>query len=268
MGNNVASAATWLNTNKTGTVFETATITSDQPNEKHWNLTITMGNTYLTVSTRPSDSLGNDTNHSGRTVWTVAYIRAGSGGGELFLASYSGESNWRNFPCEVSINNIIMTKYGMMIQIRSKTGNNSYAENNPTSLNTPYLLTVNDSNELVIIVPTTYSDNADIIAGYMPSTNEYSSWTGYNSMNFPGFKLYCDGKVNTSFSIKPDVDTPGTIIQNFGDYDTSGNGYYTPYAYYSIKSQVTPDDCASVKNVTLNGYTFITNGRWFIMDDD
>ena len=153
-----------------------------------------------------------------------------------------------------------------MFQIKSHTGNTAYVENNPTSYNTPYLLTVNDSNELVIITTTTYSNNADIIAGYMP--DGYSSWTGYNSMNFPGFRTYCDGKVNTSFEIKPDVNTPGTIIQTFGDYDSSGNGYYTPYAFYTIKSQVTPDDCSTIKTVTLNEYKFVTNGRWFIMDDD
>jgi hypothetical protein len=73
----------------------------------------------------------------------------------------------------------------------------------------------------------------------------------------------------TRVRINPNgLSTYGTMLQNFAGYDTSGNGYYTPFAYYATSTQFTPNDCSALGVVEMNNKRYITNGRWYVQDAD
>ena len=240
----------WFNSHKTGTVFETATFTSTKIDDHDYDLTFTLGEDEVlikawdgTYSKTPSDNKLNVMAFNQTPIINIA----------------TANNNYAN--SDSYLRDVIMCKYGLILGWVTGTGPNSALNTNPYSLHTPLLLTVDNNNNLAVVTP--YSDP---IGGYnIPTT---SIGTNEVSVEILGYCLRtADSEINNP-QIIPTSTGYATSLQRFTTFDSSGNGIYTPFAYYATSTQFIPNNESEVAGIIMNSIRYITNGRWYVQDAD
>lgn len=242
----------WFNTNKVGTVLEnmTASYTQISSTVPEYKTTLTDGTNTLTIETTGESATKSYTTRYGVIIFnseSLVNVRTNSAG---------------NAYLKKTLRNIIMCKNGLILGYGSRAGSNTTIYQNKDSYHTPLLLTVDNNGNLTAIGPYT----ADL-CGYI--TSGYTDRGTYVSVEINGYKMFPSSSPTASSGRILGISSIyATSLQHFTSYDQSGNGYYTPFAYYSIAEQFTPDDQSTVGVVMLDNVKYITNGRWYIRDDD
>ena len=90
-----------------------------------------------------------------------------------------------------------------------------------------------------------------------PNTQDGGQYTGYRAI----LRDSLDYQVNQTPRTNPDFTDIVNMVVGFGDGTTAE----LPYIYASRRSQISSD--GSMEVVTLNGNTYITDGRWFVKDE-
>lgn len=245
---------TWFNTNKTGTVLEnvTASYTQTSSSIPEYKTTFTDGTNTLTIETAGE----SNSKVYGSTTYSVIAFNGTSLVNARFERANSSYYLRRN------LRTSLLCKNGLIIGYGSRAGNNTTTHQNKESYHTPVLLTVDNNGNLTAIGPYT-SD----LCGYL--TSGYTDRGTYVSVEINGYKMFPSSSPTASSGRVLGISSNyATSLQHFTSYDQSGNGYYTPFAYYSIVEQFTPDDQSTVGTVMLDNKKYITNGRWYIQDDD
>ena len=242
----------WFNTNKVGTVLENVTASYEQISNSvpEYKITLTDGTNTLTIETT-----GESASKSYTTQYGVIIFNSVS------LVNVRNSSSTTGY-LKKTLRNTIMCKNGLILGYGSRAGSNTTPHQNTESYHTPLLLTVDNNGNLTAIGPYTTD-----LCGYITSgvTNRGS----YVSVEINGYKMFPSSSPTASSARILGISSIyATSLQHFTSYDQSGNGYYTPFAYYSIAEQFTPDDQSTVGVVMLNNKKYITNGRWYIQDDD
>lgn len=252
---NPSSLVTWLNTNKEGTFLENATITSEQieNNIPKYKMTITFGTDviqFFTWGESSTQSTGDASN------W---YITKFNDTAILKMNPYNGANAQY---CRSLYRTSILSTNGLLIGYTARIGTGSTMYNYKISYHTPLLLTLDNNGNLTAITP-----QVNPICGCLTSgTTDRGS---YMSAEINGY-TFTNNNVpdGTKVILQPSANVYATALQRFTGYDTSGNGYYTPFAYYSTATQFTPNDQSTLGVVMLNNTKYVTNGRWFIKDAD
>lgn len=158
------------------------------------------------------------------------------------------------------VRQVFLCKYGLIMLMACSAYYNASVT---TAVTSPVLLTVDNNNDIVCIGPF-YSPFCGILnsAPHMSASGTRLDVYGYATINTSGDSI-------VRAIIQPNgLSSYGTMLQNFAGYDTSGNGYCTPFAYYATSTQFTPNDCSTLGVVEMNDKQYITNGRWYIQDAD
>lgn len=247
-----ANFVNWFNTNKVGTVLEnvTASYTQISNSIPEFRTTLTDGTNTLTIETSGESGSKTYTTQYGVIIFnsvSLVNVRSSSSGTAYLKKTFRTS---------------ILCKNGLIFGYGSRAGSNTTLHQNTDSYHTPLLLTVDNNGNLTAIGPYTTD-----LCGYLTSgvTNRGS----YVSVEINGYKMFPSSSPTASSGrILGISSTYATSLQHFTSYDQSGNGYYTPFAYYSISEQFTPDDQSTVGVVMLNNKKYITNGRWYVQEDD
>ena len=239
---NGATIKTWLDENKQGTFLENATITSGTwgTNNAGSRLDITLGDDTFTF-----------------TFWGTSYTRSYVDRAISYFNSqltlycgYVGPSYTYAFPD--GINMMFLCKHGLLIRIYGGYTTSSSVTNFSWAV---LLLTVDNTGRFTVVYP--YQDPA---FGYM--NNAHNS-------EIKGHRVLSGNTVKMPVNLVPVSNVYSTALQQFSAYsETDGTGYYTPFAYYATATQFTPNNCTTIGVVELDNIRYITNGRWYIRDDD
>ena len=245
----------WLNANKEGTFLENATITSETISVgiPKYKMTITFGTDVIEFFTW-GESSSQDT-----SVASNWYIAKFNDTVILKMNVYNSGSQY----CRSLYRSSILSTNGLLVGYGSRTATSgSSMSNYKISNHTPLLLTLDNNGNLTAITP-----QVNPICGYL--TSGITDRGTYVSVEINGY-TFTNNNVpsGTKVILKPSANVYATALQRFTGYDASGNGYYTPLAYYSTATQFTPDDQSTVGIVMLNNTQYVTNGRWFIKDTD
>jgi len=254
---NPSAAVTWLNENKTGTVLEDVTISSENPSSNLYKLLFTKDTNVITLYTSNAANVTG----SAYTFHFIQFNGMGLGGVSLYNSS-SAEQVY------LGIRHLILCKYGIIIGIVSRTGTSTPPSSsyNAYSYHTPLLITVDDTGKLVVVTPYItpfcgYS-SGKAFASYVVNMGSYciTKSNGYRIKNETSPR--CDFNIVSTESIY------ATVLHQFCGYYYEGTSFYTPFAYYATTDQYVPHTNSELGVVTMNGDTFITNGIWYIKDDD
>lgn len=247
---------TWLNTNKEGTFLENATITSEKINNNtpKYKMTITFGTDIIEFFTW-GESSSQDSSVASN--WYVAKFNDTV---ILNMKTPNGGSNSQY--CRSQYRSSILSTNGLLVGYNSRAGSGySSMSSYKISYQTPLLLTLDNNGNLTAITP-----QVDPICGELSGTTDHGS---YVSVEINGYTFTNNNvPTGTKVILKPSANIYATALQRFTGYDASGNGYYTPFAYYATATQFTPDDQTTLGVVEMNNKRYITNGRWYVQDTD
>ena len=239
-----SSFSTWLNSVKAGTFLENTTITSanaTHPSDTY--TTIQLGDDRFIIhclQTRSWSSNEFDYNN----------IVSINSKGLVSVSFYQGNiNNFAFYP-----QTCFLCKNGLIIRLLSGIGIGT------TLASTVYwailLLTIDSNGRLAVI-----SSKNKPQFGYADSGS-------FHNYEIGGYVSVIGPSSSFTFTSTIDTNAYSTILQNFTAYDQSGQGYYTPFAYYAAASQFTPNNCTQLGVIELNSDKYITNGRWYVKDTD
>jgi len=249
---NSENLVTWLNANKEGTFLENATITSEKIDNStpKFKMTITFGTDVIEFFT------WGESSSQEASVASNWYITKFNDTVILKVNPYSNSSQY----CRSLYRSSILSTNGLLIGYGSRVGTGSSMGSYKISNHTPLLLTLDNNGDLTAITP-----QVNPICGYISSGS--TDRGTYMSVEINGY-TFTNNNVpsGTKVILQPSANVYATALQRFTGYDTAGNGYYTPFAYYSTATQFTPNDQSTLGVVMLNNSQYVTNGRWFIKD--
>ena len=256
---NPSGLVTWLNENKAGTILEDVTITSESPYSNLYRVIFTKGTNVITLYTSNAANVSD----IGAGAYTFNFIQFnGMGLGGVSLESQSAGQVY------IGIRHSILCKYGLIVGITSRTGTYSPPSSgyNTYSYHTPFLITVDDTGKLVVVSPYItpfcgYSQGK-AFAPYVVNMGSYCI-TKAN-----GYRIKNETSPQCNFNIISTESIYATVLHQFCGYDYEGNSFYTPFAYYATTDQYVPHNNSELGVTTMNGDTFITNGIWYIKDED
>ena len=242
--------ASWLTANKDGTFLENFQFVDESISSPSGH--------KLTMSTTGVSCIIQVWNNRivANTSQFICRLNNGTNYDTLVLAN---ESSYER-DLFARVKQIYLCKYGLIVMMACP---GYYNGSITTAQTTPILLTVDNNNNLTCISPF-YSP----FCGFLDNFNHMSASgtrldvSGYSIINTTGDSII-------RVPVKPNgLSSYGTMLQNFSGYDTSGNGYYTPFAYYATATQFTPNDCSTLGVIEMNNKRYITNGRWYVQDAD
>ena len=243
--------ASWLTANKDGTFLENFQFV-DESIENPTGHKLTMSTTGVSCIIR----VWNNTSFS-TTSQFICRLNNGTNYDTL-VSSNDSSDYYRTLFSRVK--QVYLCKYGLIVMMECST---YYGSDTTTAQTSPILLTVDNNNDIVCIGPF-----VSPFCGYLNNSSHMSASgarldvSGYAIINTSGDSII-------RVPVKPNgLSSYGTMLQNFAGYDTSGNGYYTPFAYYATATQFTPNDCSQLGVVEMNNKRYITNGRWYAQDAD
>lgn len=242
--------ASWITANKEGTVFEDFQFSDETISSPHagHQLNITDGANVIKVRT-----LNNVSPSSTGTIYVLCTIQ------DTINMLQDGYQTRTSSGQYVRLSDVYLCKYGMIMKMQFPE---CYNATWYTTSSCALMMTIDDNNRLTVIAPA-----PDPFAG---SPNSSTHFTNASTMDVYGYRMKSIGQTGdpTVMSFKAASSQYGTILQNFAAFDNNGNGVYTPFAYYAVTTQYTPNDCKELGVVELNDKRYITNGRWFIQDAD
>lgn len=242
--------ASWLTANKDGTFLENFQFV-DESIENPTSHKLTMSTTGVSCIIRVWDNAS--------FAKTSQFIcRLNNGTNYDTLVSSNDSSDYRTLFSRVK--QVYLCKYGLIAMMECST---YYNGGTTTAQTTPILLTVDNNNDIVCISP--------FISPFCGFLNNFSHMSANGTrLDVSGYSIInTTGDSIIRVPVKPNgLSSYGTMLQNFAGYNTSGNGYYTPFAYYATSTQFTPNDCSQLGVVEMNNKRYITNGRWYVQDAD
>lgn len=243
--------ASWLTSNKDGTFLENFQFVDESISSPSGHK-LTMSTTGVSCIIRVWDSVYVEE----ETSQFICQLNNGTNYDTLVSANES--SNHRSIFSRVK--QVYLCKYGLIVMMECSA---YYNGGTTTAQTTPILLTVDNNNDIVCIGPF-YSPFCGCLNNFshMSASGTRLDVSGYSIINTTGDSII-------RVPVKPNgLSSYGTMLQNFAGYDTSGNGYYTPFAYYATATQFTPNDCSTLGVIEMNNKRYIANGRWYVQDAD
>jgi hypothetical protein len=244
--------ASWLTANKDGTFLENFQFV-DESTSNPTGHKLTMSTTGVSCIIRVYTYV------IGPTTQFICRLNNGTNYDTLVLAN---EKSY-NAATFAKVKQVYLCKYGLIVMMECPTCYNEDTRSTPTAQTSPILLTVDNNNDIVCIGPfiSPFCGNLNN-CNHMSDSGTRLDVSGYSIINTTGDSII-------RVPVKPNgLSSYGTMLQNFAGYDTSGNGYYTPFAYYATSTQFTPNDCSALGVVEMNNKRYITNGRWYVQDAD